>query len=160
MPSEQMPTSSFSYLLGVSLSSFVRSLKISLTFLPVQQRIYEDVLGYFVCSCIVLHWEDFSGWKSAMRVRFILKMKVKVSKSCPTSCIPMDCSLPGSSVYRIFQARMLEWVAISFSRGSSRPRDWTLVSCNASRFFFFLQADSLQTEVAGFLRLSNHWEKL
>ena len=133
MPSEQMPTSSFSYLLGVSLSSFVRSLKISLTFLPVQQRIYEDVLGYFVCSCIVLHWEDFSGWKSAMRVRFILKMKVKVSKSCPTSCIPMDCSLPGSSVYRIFQARMLEWVAISFFRRSSRPKDGTHVSCIAGR---------------------------
>ena len=37
----------------------------------------------------------------------------------------MDCSLPGSSVHGIFQARVLEWVAISFSRGSSRPRDWT-----------------------------------
>ena len=49
------------------------------------------------------------------------------------SCIwlwdPVDCSLPGSSVYEIFQARILEWVAILFSRGSSRPRDWTRVSC-------------------------------
>ena len=41
----------------------------------------------------------------------------------------MDCSLPGSSVYGILQARILEWVAIPFSRGSSWPRDWTWVSC-------------------------------
>ena len=41
----------------------------------------------------------------------------------------MDCSLPGSSVHGIFQARILEWVAISFSRGSSWPRNWTGVSC-------------------------------
>ena len=44
-------------------------------------------------------------------------------------CDPMDCSLPGSSVLRISQAGILEWVAISFSRGSSQPRDWTWVSC-------------------------------
>ena len=47
----------------------------------------------------------------------------------------MDCSPPGSSVHEIFQARILEWVAISFSRGSSQPRDWTQVSCTAGRFF-------------------------
>ena len=41
----------------------------------------------------------------------------------------MDCGLPGSSVHGIFQARVLEWIAISFSRGSSQPRDWTRVSC-------------------------------
>ena len=50
-------------------------------------------------------------------------------------CDPMDCNLPGSSVHRILQARILEWVAISFSRGSSRPRDRTQVSFIASRFF-------------------------
>ena len=42
-----------------------------------------------------------------------------VTQSCPTLCDPMDCSSPGSSVREIFQARILEWVAISFSRGSS-----------------------------------------
>ena len=47
----------------------------------------------------------------------------------------MDCSLPGSSVHGILQARILEWVAIPFSRGSSRPRDWTQVSCTVGRFF-------------------------
>ena len=47
----------------------------------------------------------------------------EVARSCPTLCDPGDCSLPGSSVHGIFQARVLEWVAISFSRGSSQPRD-------------------------------------
>ena len=47
----------------------------------------------------------------------------EVAQSCPTLCDPMDCSLPGSSLDGILQASVLEWVAISFSRGSSRPRD-------------------------------------
>ena len=52
-----------------------------------------------------------------------------VAKSRPTLCGPMDCNPPGSSVHGICQARILEWVAISFSRGSSRPKDRTHVSC-------------------------------
>ena len=52
-----------------------------------------------------------------------------VAWSCPALCDPMDCSPPGSSVRGILQARRLEWVAISSSRGSSRPRDGTHVSC-------------------------------
>ena len=52
----------------------------------------------------------------------------EVAQSCPTLCNPMDCSLPGFSIHGIFQARILEWVAISFSRGSSQPRDQTPVS--------------------------------
>ena len=53
---------------------------------------------------------------------------VLVAKSCPTLCDLMDCSLPGSSVTGISQVRILEWVAIYFSRGSSQPRDPTHVS--------------------------------
>ena len=45
------------------------------------------------------------------------------------SCDPMDCSLPGSSVHGILQTRILKWAAISFSRGSSQPRNQTWVSC-------------------------------
>ena len=60
---------------------------------------------------------------------------VLVSKSCPTLCDAMDCSPAGSSVHGILQARILEWVSISFSRGSSQPRNWTWVSCIAGRFF-------------------------
>ena len=60
---------------------------------------------------------------------------VLVAQSCLTLCHPMDCSPPGSSVHEIFQARILEWVVISFSRGSSQPRAWTQVSCTAGRSF-------------------------
>ena len=49
----------------------------------------------------------------------------EVAQSCPTLCDPVDCSLPGFSIHEILQARILEWVTISFSRGSSRPRDRT-----------------------------------
>ena len=63
------------------------------------------------------------------------KVKVLVAQSCPTPCNPMNCSLPGSSVHEILQGRILEWVAIPFSRGSSQPRDWTYVSYIAGRFF-------------------------
>ena len=58
-----------------------------------------------------------------------------VAQSCPTLWDPMDCSPPGFSVHGIFQARVLEWVAISFSTGSSQPRDRTWVSCIAGRHF-------------------------
>ena len=59
----------------------------------------------------------------------------EVAQSCPTLCDPMDCSPPGSSVHGILQARILEWVAILFSRGSSQPRDRTQVSRIAGRCF-------------------------
>ena len=61
------------------------------------------------------------------------KSESEVARSCPTLCDPVDCSPPGSSVHGIFQARILEWVAISFSRGSSQPRDRTQVSRIAGR---------------------------
>ena len=54
---------------------------------------------------------------------------------CQTLCDPMDCSLPGSSLHGILQARVLEWVAISFSTGSSQPRVQTQVSCIPGRRF-------------------------
>ena len=63
------------------------------------------------------------------------KSESEVAQSCPTLCDPMDCSLPGSSVHGILQARILEWVTISFSRGSSRPRDQTQVSRIGGRRF-------------------------
>ena len=62
-------------------------------------------------------------------------LSILSSQSCLTLCDPMDCSLPGSSVHGILQARILKWIAIPFSRGSSRPRDWIHVSWMAGRFF-------------------------
>ena len=61
-------------------------------------------------------------------------MRVLIAQSCPTLFDPMDCSLPGSLVHGILQTRILEGCVPS-SRGSSRPRDGTLVSCIAGRFF-------------------------
>ena len=58
------------------------------------------------------------------------KKKVKVAQSCPTLCDPMDYAVHG-----VFQARILEWVAFPFFRGSSQPRDWTQASCIAGGFF-------------------------
>ena len=58
-----------------------------------------------------------------------------VTQLCPTLCDPMDCSLPGSSVHGILQARILEWVATSFSRGSSQFRNRTYMAYIAGRFF-------------------------
>ena len=66
----------------------------------------------------------------------ILTHKVsEVAQSCLPLCNPMGYSLPCSSVHGIFQTRVLEWVAIFYSRGSSQPRDWTWVSRIASRHF-------------------------
>ena len=56
-------------------------------------------------------------------------------QSCLTLCDPVDCYLPGSSVHGISQKRTLEWIAVSYSRGLSRPRDQSHISCLASRFF-------------------------
>ena len=73
-------------------------------------------------------------------IAFLLSSKVKVkesevTQSCPTLCNPVDCSLPGSSVHGILQARVLKWVPISFSRGYSRPRDRIGVSHIVGRRF-------------------------
>ena len=71
----------------------------------------------------------------------MLQKIVLVVQLCLTLCYPIDCNLPGSSVHGIFQIRILEWVAIPFSRGSSRPKDQTWVSCTAG--------DSLPSESPG-----------
>ena len=59
---------------------------------------------------------------------------VVVAQLCLSLCDSMDCSLPGSSVHGILQARILEWVAIPFSKVSSQPRDQSWVSCMTDRF--------------------------
>ena len=71
-------------------------------------------------------------WLRSSRSSRILDehVKVKVAQSCPTLCNPMEYTVHG-----ILQARILEWVAFPFSRGSSQPRDRTQVSCIAGRFF-------------------------
>ena len=72
-------------------------------------------------------WDPLGGYES----------EGEVAQSCLTLCDPMDGNLPGSTVHGIFQARILEWAAVSFSRGSSQPRDRTWISCIADRCFTF-----------------------
>ena len=91
------------------------------------------MLGEYLISifCCCKHHKNI--WKSKQLSHGFQRMLV--AQSCPTLWDPMDCSLPGSSVHRIFQARILKWVAIPFSKISSWPRDRTQVSCIAGRFF-------------------------
>ena len=77
-------------------------------------------------------WTNCSSQaKSSLLFVFISE----VAQSCLTLCDPMDCSLSGSPLHGIFQARGLEWIAISFSRGSSQPRNRMQVSCIAGTHF-------------------------
>ena len=83
----------------------------------------------------------------------------KVAQSCPTLCDPKDCCLPGSSVHGIFQARVLEWVAIPFSRVSSRPRDQTQVSCIVSKTLYRLSHQGRPREWKGSIVKIEHTSK-
>ena len=81
-----------------------------------------DILCH--CFSLGMKWKlTFSSPVATAEVKWS-----EVAQSCPTLCSPVDYSLPGSSIHGIFQARILEWVTISFSRRSSRPRDRTWVS--------------------------------
>ena len=71
-------------------------------------------------------------------IEYLKMLKVLVIQSCLTLCDSMDCSLPGSSVHRILQVRILEWVAMPSSGGSSQPRDQNQVSYIVDRFFYHL----------------------
>ena len=71
-----------------------------------------------------------------------------VTQSCLILCDPMDCSPLGSSVHGILQARILEWIAMSSSRGSSQPRDRTQVSCIAGGFFTIWATREGQSQVS------------
>ena len=86
----------------------------------------------------------------------VFESESEVAQSCPTLCDPVDCSPPGSSIHGILQAQILEWGAIAFSRGSSRPLSvyqfelnmpnfsrqalfsqdkWQLIKCTATEIF-------------------------
>ena len=83
----------------------------------------------------------------------------EVAQSCPTLCDPMDCSLPDSSIHGVFQARILEWVVISFSRRSSQPRGWTRVSHIAGRCFTPIQRKKFKKKREKWLNIQskNKW---
>ena len=87
-------------------------------------------LGHLICSS--LWWQLPSCNRTFIYVLLdscVCVCVCSVTQTCLTLCSPMVCSPPGSSVHGILQARILEWVAIPFSRGSSWPRDRTHISC-------------------------------
>ena len=79
--------------------------------------------GSFLVSQTNISWRE--GWS---------EVQVLALQPCLTLCNPVDYSRPGSSVHGVLQAKILEWVAIPFSKGSSAPKDRTQVSCMAGRF--------------------------
>ena len=100
--------------------------------------------------CIVLKTILEYLYKAEWNIFKIVQIKTNYVKSVIYSvrlCDPMDCGPPGSSVHGILQARIQEWVAIPFSRGSSQPKDPTLVSCIAGRFFTFWTTREAQSEL-------------
>ena len=105
-----------------SMSGFKVS-KVKLTLLLQANAAGDLTLKLMLMS----HWKKSTAFKNYAVCISCLVMS--------DSLQPIDCSPPGSSVHGIIQARILEWAAIPFSKGSSQPRDRTQVSCTAGRFF-------------------------
>ena len=87
-------------------------------------------LGGAVLGLLHACWPGCQFYLNCISCHQHERSTVKVTQSCPTLCKPMDYTVPGT-----LQARILEWVAVPFSRRSSQPRDQTRVSCIAARFF-------------------------
>ena len=93
-------------------------------------------LYMYVCVCVCVYGKSLRNLLRLFKgLQSTLHTHTEVAQSCPTLCDPMDCSPPGSSVHGIFQAWVLEWVAVSFSRRFSWPRDRTWVSHIVGRRF-------------------------
>ena len=91
------------------------------------------LLNYTMCVCVCVHTH---------------------AQLSPTVCDPMDCSQPGSSLHGIFQARKLEWIAISFSRGSPRSRDRTYISCTGRWILYHWATGKPSLSLTGCYRLN------
>ena len=94
-----------------------------------------------IINFVAIQWpwyELFNLFPIPFRFVLLLAKWSEVAQSCPTLCDPVDCSPPCSSVHGIFQARVLKWVATSFSRGYSRPRNRTQVTCIVSKTLYRL----------------------
>ena len=97
----------------------------------IQIRVWVTALSLCCCKPSACHLTALSLTFFLYKESVVLCLVVQ---SYPTLCDPMDCSPPGSSVHGILRARILEWVAMPSSWGSSQPRDQTQVSCIAGRF--------------------------
>ena len=101
-------------------------------------------------KCRVIIW--------MLRWLMIQKVKSEVAQSCRTLCNPMDFACQGPSVHGIIQARILEQVAVSFFMGSSRPRNWTWVSCTADRLYHLSHSGKPSKSESGNYRRRNQAE--
>ena len=107
-----------------------------------------------ICLPLSQYCAEFSSLQAPSRICMLLFL---VSKSCPTVCYPMDYSPPGFSVHGISQARILEWVTFSFSRGSSQPRDQTRVSCiGRGILYHWATREALTLKLPQFCCLGRH----
>ena len=136
---------------GFSCISPIQRVKVKVAQMCLTHRDPKDYTVHGILQARILEWVVFPfsrgssqprDWNPGLpHCRWILYQlshkgsPMLVSHSCLTLCNSMDCSPPGSSVYGILQAKILVWVAISFSRGSPQPRDWTQVSCIVGKFF-------------------------
>ena len=111
---------------------------------PMEQKVWRQLLEKFLLpggASLSVQFRPLPDWMrpthivegNLLKPKFSdlgVEVKVKVAQSCPTFYDPLYYTVPG-----ILQARMWEWVAFPFSRGSAQPRDWTQVSHIAGRFF-------------------------
>ena len=99
---------------------------------------WTELMFIYVCVFVYVYPHIFFVYSSMNDhigyFRILKESECDIAQSCLTLCETMDCSLRGFSVHGVFQAWVLEWIAISFSRGSSRLRDQTQVSCIAGRY--------------------------
>ena len=131
--------SSFSFPRGVCVQFYDKRPHLLQDTLISKERQEETQASVHPCGIPACRWVTLPDCLSCeLQTPVLVWKKSEVTQPCPTLCNPMDCSLPGSSVHEIFQARILEWVAISFSRGSSQSRDQTRVSRIVGRCFYHL----------------------
>ena len=136
-----------------------------LTFVFTESVVLSNHL--ILCRCLLLLPSIFPSIRIFSNESAIMNYNSlwsEVAQLCPTLCDPMDCSLPCSSIHGIFQGRILEWVAISFSRRASRPRDWTRVSHIVGKCFTVwatLNTSSARTPPlpCTFRQLSRLWQE-
>ena len=134
---------------GKQVPSLVRELKCHMPH-DVKEKKKKD--------CVRLAWQKIFWWTEQSRGSptrlghthtHVWKVKALFPQLCLALLPPMDYSQPSFSVHGIFQARILEWVAIPFSRESSGPRDQTQVSCTAGRFFTIWATSEVHMYICG-----------
>ena len=136
-----MPSHGIAASYGSSISSFVRNLCTAVCSGYTNLHSHQECRRVPFSLDLLQHllFGDFLMMVMLASVRWsliwALKSESEVTQSCPTLCDPMDCSLPGSSIHGNIQVGVLEFVAVSFSRGSSRPRSQTWFSHIAGRCF-------------------------